>query len=185
MFTGPVEVDETVIVSDRRNMKKHKRRKYAGRDLPKTIIVGAVDRASRLTVARIVPRSDRETLQDFVKQVAWPDAEIYTDENSCCRGMPFRHSTVNHRADQFAYGKVNTNSVESLWNLLKRSYAADYIWWSPKHADLYLAEMLRRYNVRTSPDPMAALLLAMEGIELPLRMLEAAREQSDQHAPPS
>lgn len=50
-------------------------------------------------------------------------SQLYTDEfgaYSDLDGLFYRHSTVNHSAGEFVRGSAHTNSIESVWAVLKR-----------------------------------------------------------------
>ena len=80
LFRGPVEVDETYFGGKRKNMPKHKREELTGRGaVGKTAVVGAKDRATKQVAAKVVASTDAETLQEFVKDNAAPEATVYTD----------------------------------------------------------------------------------------------------------
>ena len=90
-FEGPVEVDETYVGGQRKNMSNAKRRELAGTGrgtVGKTAVVGAKDRATNMVTAHVVQRTDRDTLQGFVKSHTRSGAKIYTDEASCLRWAP-------------------------------------------------------------------------------------------------
>ena len=75
LFQGPVEVDETYMGGQRKNMPKAKRAKLEGRGtVGKTAIVGAKDRATNAVSAKVVQDTDAKTLQGFVADHATPGA---------------------------------------------------------------------------------------------------------------
>ena len=41
-------------------------------------------------------------------------------------GLFFRHDAVNHSAGEYAAGPAHTNSIESVWAVLKRGYYGVY-----------------------------------------------------------
>jgi hypothetical protein len=71
-------------------------------------------------------------------------------------------------------GDVHTNSIESVWALLKRQIIGIHHWVSPKHLDAYVAEMAFRFNSREegSAERMNAMLGQIEG-PLPYKVLIA------------
>ena len=62
-----------------------------------------------------------------------------------------RHETVRHSAEQWVVGDVNTNSVEGVWSLFKRSIIGSFHKVSRKHLDRYLEELEWRFNNRDNP----------------------------------
>jgi hypothetical protein len=56
----------------------------------------------------------------------------------------------NHSRYQWVNGKVHTNTIESVWSLLKRSIIGSYHKVSVKHFDSYLDELEFRYGNRNN-----------------------------------
>jgi transposase-like protein len=144
---GIIEVDETWVGGKVRG-KGHG---YKGN---KSVVVGAVQRKGKI-ILKVVPGQDRKTLHDFIKKHTAPDTPaIYTDELPSYIGIAdhdTRHETVNHSARQYVRGDVHTNTVESVWSLLKRSIMGAYHKLSVKHLDAYLDELEWRFNNRENP----------------------------------
>jgi transposase-like protein len=61
-------------------------------------------------------------------------------------GLFFRHETVNHSAGEYARGAAHTNSIESVWAVLKRGLHGVYHHASPKHLGRYIDEFTFRLN---------------------------------------
>ena len=123
-FAGPVEVDESYFGGKRANMSNAKRRelKDTGRgSVGKTAVVGLKDRDSNAVRAKVVERTDAETLQGFVVDHADAFATVYTDESSAYKSLPFEHDSVKHSASEYVKGEAHTNGVESFWSGLKRA----------------------------------------------------------------
>ena len=148
-FEGPtllgiVEVDETLVGGK----TKGKGRAYKGN---KTWVAGAIQRGGRIRLERI-PDTRRETLHGFISRTVLDEAEaIYTDELASYLGIDddnTRHQTVNHSAEEWVVGDVNTNSIEGVWSLFKRSIIGAFHKVSEKHLDRYLEELEWRYSNR-------------------------------------
>jgi len=143
---GIVEVDETYVGG-----KAHGR--GSGYKKNKLIVAGAVQRngGARLEV---VPSNHRTILHDFVHRNTAPNIKaLYTDERQAYRGVlanGSKHRTVNHSRYQWVNGKVHTNTIESVWSLLKRSIIGSYHKVSVKHFDSYLDELEFRYSNRNN-----------------------------------
>ena len=150
-YTGPVEVDETYVGGTRRNMPKSKREKLEGRGaVGKTAVVGIKDRQSNQVRAKVVERTDAETLQGFVVDHADAFAKVYTDEASAYKSLPFEHESVKHSVGEYVKGQAHTNGMESFWSMLKRAHKGTFHKISPKHLDRYVQEFASKHNMRES-----------------------------------
>ena len=175
-FSGPVEVDETYVGGKRRNMHNAQRRELEGRGpVGKTAVVGAKDRATKAVAARVVARTDKETLQGFVKEHAAPEATVYTDDATAYESLPFDHETVKHSLAEYVRGDVHTNGIESLWSMLKRAHKGVFHKFSPKHLDRYVQEFAGRHNIREqdTQEQLGSFHRGMDGKRLRYRTLIA------------
>jgi transposase-like protein len=144
LLRGIVEVDETYVGGKTRGMG----RGYKGN---KAIVIGAVQRQGKIRL-QVIPDTTKATLHKLLHDNTAPDTEaIYTDEMPAywgINGADTRHKWVNHSQDEWIVGDVHTNSVESVWSLLKRSIIGSYHRVSVKHLDAYLDELEHRFNNR-------------------------------------
>lgn len=163
LLSGTVEVDETYIGGKRNDGKGSKNTR--GPQADKAIVIGAVERDGEIRL-QVINKTDRKTLHGFIRSVT--DGEtvaIYTDQHSAYVGIGDAntlHESVNHSKDEWIRGDVHTQTVESVWSLLKRSIVGSYHQLSFEHLSAYLAEMEWRYNNRDNPylfrDTMLALI---------------------------
>jgi hypothetical protein len=58
----------------------------------------------------------------------------------------FKHESVNHSAGEYKRGAAHTNSIESVWAVLKRGLHGVYHHASPKHLARYVDEFAFRLN---------------------------------------
>jgi len=162
---GTVEVDDTYVGG--KAINRHGRRSGIGGGYgPKTPVVGAVER-SGLTVARVVVDGSKSELQGFIREVVSPKAEMLVTDSHAAYGKLTgyeRHEIINHNRGEYRRGKAHTNSIESVWALLKRQIIGIPHWVSPKHLDRYVGEMTWRLNRRTmdAQDRMNDLLASVE-----------------------
>ena len=116
----------------------------------KTGVIGAIERKGPV-IARVMESHSSAELTQFVRETVSPDAELLaTDEHLGYRnlkGYP-SHERVNHSARQYVIGRAHTNSIESVWALLKRQIVGVHHWVSPKHLGQYVGEMTWRFNRR-------------------------------------
>ena len=154
--SGPVEVDETHIGGNLKNMHKEKRERYAIKAGPKgkTVVQGMLDRDTRKVRATVVPNVRRETLQNKILAAVKYGTKVYTDsavgyETGLQRR--FVHEVVNH-TNEYVRGQVHTQGIENFWSLLKRTLRGTYVAVEPFHLDRYLDEQVFRFNNRKDED---------------------------------
>ncbi len=175
--SGPVEVDETFIGGNLKNMHREQRVRYniKGGAKGKTVVVGMLDRDIRKVRAKVIPNVKRETLQKEVLNAVKYGTKVYTDEWVGYDSLHYRfvHDVVNH-SETYVKGQVHTQGIENFWSLLKRSLRGTYVAVEPFHLDRYIDEQVFRYNHRkdedgnklTDADRFNAALLGIAGRRL-------------------
>ena len=167
-FSGPVEVDEAYFGGKRKNMSNAKRATLTGRGPKgKQAVVAAKDRETNQVVARVIDRTDGETLRGFVDEHTSDDAKLYTDDASAYGGTGREHETVKHSAAEYVRyldgERIHTNGVESFWSMLKRAHKGVYHRLSPKHLQAYVDMFAGRQNVRQM-DTLAQMQHVVAGL---------------------
>lgn len=173
---GKVEVDETYVGGKAKN--RHGRRSGTGGGAGgKTAVIGAVERNGDV-VARVLGAAGAGELQGFIHDVVSKRAEmVVTDAHrgySNLEGFP-QHQVVNHNKGEWRKGDAHTNSIESVWALLKRQIIGIHHWVSPKHLDRYVGEMTWRLNRRslTVTERMNSMFATVDGGKLSYKALIA------------
>lgn len=153
-LSGNVEVDETYIGGLAKNMHKAKREaKIQGRgSVGKTAVMGLLERGGRV-LAKVIERTDRETLHAEVKASVETGANLFTDEWRSYRGLDseYVHEVINHGVE-YVRGHIHTNGIENFWSLLKRTIKGTYVSVEPFHLGRYLDEQIYRFDERKSND---------------------------------
>lgn len=83
----------------------------------------------------------------------------------------YKHKVVNHSHGQYVRGKAHTNSIESVWALLKRGVYGTYHNVSPKHLGRYVDEFCYRLNKGDTISFIEAVCLNAQGNVLPYKAL--------------
>jgi len=147
LLKGIVECDETYIGGKKHN--KHWDEKFIpGRGpVGKTPVFGMVERHGRVK-SMVVPDTGKSTLQGIIRQNAEQGIVICTDEWRSYIGLKndYTHLVVKHKIGQYKNGLACTNSIESVWAVLKRGYHGIYHYMSKKHLQRYADEFDFRYN---------------------------------------
>jgi transposase-like protein len=151
-----VEVDETFVGGQKKNMHADKKVRYEakGGASGKTVVQGILDRTARQVRATVVPDVKRETLQnEILKQVKF-GTKVYTDDAVAYEnGLQRRyvHEFFN-KTESYVRGRVHVNGMENFWSLLKRGLKGTYVAVEPFHLERYVDEQVFRYNNRATKE---------------------------------
>jgi len=152
-LSGTVEVDETYVGGEAKNMHEWQRKmKITGRGMVYKIPVqGARSRDDGKVVATVVPEG-RGYKANVTKWVE-PGSAVYTDAATAYRGLSdeYIHEIVTH-SNEYVRGNVHTNGIENFWALLKRALKGTQTHVDPEHLQRYVAERVFAYNYREAED---------------------------------
>ena len=145
-----VQSDMTYIGGRQKNRHADKRKGNTQGGADKEVLLGAVETDGEL---RIVHAEDHKgpTVQAIVQANVKLGATLVTDEGSEFKGLSwaYEHVRVNHSKGEYKNADgFHTNTVESVWALLKRQIIGVHHWVSPKHLQRYANEMAWRFNRR-------------------------------------
>jgi transposase-like protein len=145
---GTVEIDECFVGGLESN--KHESKKlHAGRgSVGKATVLGMRERGGR-THAKVITDRTLDAIHGEIHGNVEVGTQLYTDDHiafSDLDGLFYRHDTVNHSAGEYARGPASTNSIESVWAVLKRGLHGVYHHASKKHLHRYVDEFTFRLN---------------------------------------
>ena len=145
---GDVEIDETYI-GGRESAKHESRKLRQGRGtIGKTPVLGMRQRGGK-TYATPVQAVDTSTVLDQIHRHVEVGSTVHTDEAAVYNSIDslfFRRESINHSAGEYSRDGVTTNSVESVFALLKRGLHGVYHHASRKHLGRYVDEFAFRLN---------------------------------------
>jgi transposase-like protein len=176
MLSGTIEADETFIGA-RKPRYKGKRKGPSGAKKP---VMALVERGGSV-VAFPIKAANATTLKGSVRELVDDSSTVMTDSHRCYIGLDKHfdggHHSVNHtkgeyvRVEQCGEVIVSTNTAESFFARIERSFIGTHHKMSAKHLHRYVTETMFRWNTRKMADGvrMVAVIKGAEGKRLMYR----------------
>jgi transposase-like protein len=150
MLQGLVEIDETYVGGIEANKHESQKLKAGRGTVGKQAVLGMREKGKRGRVKAVkIGAADTQTIQDVIVQNVAVGSTLHTDEAAVYQamgGLFFDHASVNHSEGEYVRDGVSTNSIESVFAVLKRGLIGVYHHASPKHIGRYVDEFAFRLN---------------------------------------
>lgn len=127
-----------------------------------------------------IEATDAGTITDTIIQNVEVGSTLHTDEHLSYAGIGglfFDHDTINHSNGEYVRDGVTTNSIESVFAVMKRGLIGVYHHASPKHLGRYVDEFAFRLNdgnvARHTMERLDSFVKAVAGKRLTYKSLIA------------
>ena len=172
---GEVEIDEAWVGGLEKN-KHSKKKLYQKWAEGKQIVLGMRERDGGPIILRPIPTNTQDVLLNDILLSVEEGSIIYTDEFVGYNNLDewYDHFVVNHQRGEYVNEQITTNSIESVWAILKRAHKGIYHWWSKKHGHRYMNEVAYRLtegNIRV-PVMISIKKLAQKSFKVTLTYKE-------------
>jgi len=179
MLKGTVEVDEMFFGGEENNRHMYDHIHKPRERTEKVTVVGMRERGGN-TVAKVVEGTGGLALRKAIHENVAAGTRILSDDYASYTALPkegFPHDSVNHISGEYVRGDVHTNSIESVWAVMKRGMHGVYHHADRKHMGRYVNEFTFRLNqgnvARHTTARLDSFVDAVAGKRLTYRRLTA------------
>ncbi len=161
MLGGDVEIDDTYIGGKERNKHFADRTEGTqglGSTKTKAVAFGIREREGDVRAFH-VPAPTMRNVTPHVLQNVTLGSKISADEAQAYNALDDYYDVrrINHSLGEYVRDDVTTNSIESFWAMVKRTYIGTHHWWSRKHTQRYLDGCAFRQNLESGIKAFALL----------------------------
>jgi transposase len=127
----------------------------------KTTIFGILQREGSVHT-QIISGPTKENVEPIIAAKVDTSSIVYTDTSYLYNHLKnkYSHDSVNHTFREWAKGNCHINTIESFWNLVKRTIKGTHIHVSDRHLQKYLDEIEFRWVNRDKQDTMFETILS-------------------------
>ncbi len=172
---GEVEIDEAWVGGLEKN-KHSKKRLYKNWVKGKQIVLGMRERDGGPIILRPIHANTQDVLLDDILLSVEEGSIIYTDEFGGYENLDewYEHYVINHKRGEYVNEQITTNSIESVWAIVKRAHKGIYHQWSKKHGHRYYNEVSYRLTEGSVKIPIMIRIrkLAQRSFEVQLTYRE-------------
>jgi len=174
---GIVEADETFIGGKENN--KHMYRRIKDGVAEKIAVIGMRERGGNV-IAKVLDSKGGLAIRAAIQANVQSGTRLMADENPSYQALTKQSYTVDavtHSTGEYVRGDIHTNSIESVWAVLKRGLHGVYHHASKKHLGRYVDEFTFRLNdgnvSRHTFERLDSLTLAVTGKQITYKELTA------------
>lgn len=179
MLRGTVEVDETFFGGEENNRHMYDRIHKPRERSEKVAVVGIRQRGGN-TVAQVTESIGGLALREIIRKNVEVGSRVISDNAPGYQRLSkegFGHESVNHISGEYVRGDAHTNSIESVWAVMKRGMHGVYHHADRKHMGRYVNEFTFRLNqgnvARHTTERLDSFVDAIRGKRLTFARLTA------------